>query len=371
MEKISLKEQVIVVDCSRDCALLSFYGNRILLKGEYARITVQELFPLLQNPVTFEELSEAVSGKLTAEDLQGILHTLRQEHLLYQTSDGTAVSMDGYPAFAYLLSYFSDSHQRNGESYYAAAQQTTIGIHSCSSLGIEILWKLACVPWKQICICDPGIVTEKEIAAYPRLYSEEHKGMRRDDFAVQNAALLPGETTVAAAELSASDLSRTEEMNLLVVVSDWYRTTDLLQWNRSAKKKKLRWLCVLQDYFGGTIGPVLGIEGGPCFSCLLTRKKSNQPNSEYSDPAEHFFARGMHHDRLPIHFPLFNDCMAALSAVEIIKLATGIMKAKTLGGLYACDSLNFRIQYHDVLQVPFCRDCSSLDELAHYTTKRW
>ena len=122
---------------------------------------------------------------------------------------------------------------------------------------------------------------------------------------------------------------------------------------------KIKWLLVVQDYFGGTIGPLLGVKDGPCFNCLMKRKYSNMPRVDMYLKLEEYFDNAKLAESSIL---LIQEGLANKVGIEIFKVMTNIVYPKVYRGLYEFDILNHRSEYHEVLATPFCEVCSRVQK---------
>ena len=100
---------------------------------------------------------------------------------------------------------------------------------------------------------------------------------------------------------------------------------------------KIKWLLVVQDYFGGTIGPLLGVKDRPCFNCLMKRKYSNMPRVDMYLKLEEYFDNAKLAESSIL---LIQEGLANKVGIEIFKVMTNIVYPKVYRGLYEFDILN-------------------------------
>lgn len=320
---MKLKLGVFLVEARGSEALFYFCGTRFAIRGEFAESLLTNLCQLLESAKSFNELKTRLPN-FSAPDIEAALSALSRagfldisDDLSQQCEKAEAAS----PLFA-ILQKFSPS-QRVAAELMGKLREESVGI---LSLGLEAV--------------------ELE-AALVLMGVKNFKTMNLPSISMGEGNLAFKFLMDAGSELMAADK--------LVVLANWYDFGRLKDLNKIFLARKRTWMPIIRDFFGGTIGPILGIDDGPCFECLLARKTANSSSPEATAKLESFFC-----DRpqvLPETLPLFRAQLANAAAFEVFKQIIQPMQARTMRGIIEFDFLNHRSEFHSVLPLPVCVAC--------------
>lgn len=314
-----LKKNIHCIDIQGDIALLYYFGNRYVIKGSFVQNILDKFIILLKTPHTLEQISEELSDYSDGEITEA-LNTFMQYGLLEQI-DSTKINKIDFSqtnSLTYFLNYFIDFHS------------------SLSTL--DVLHK------SKILIVD--FVGLGELIAGKLLNN------------YLNTEVIKYDCLEALEKYFENNLKHLRE-NVIIISCSWMNAREVQKVNSLFLKLDIKWLLVVQDYFGGTIGPMFGIKDGPCFNCLMKRKYSNMPHiDKYLKIEEYFESTEL--DKVPILS--MQEGLADKVGMEILKIMTNIVYPKTYRGLYEFDILNHRSDYHEVLATPFCEVCSRVQK---------
>lgn len=152
------------------------------------------------------------------------------------------------------------------------------------------------------------------------------------------------------------DIDRPDAIHILWGL--WHHQADLVRRQRRLLEIGAVALTVIEDSFGGYVGPFSGGPGTPCFECMLRRRRSGLAEAElmtrgelggFDDVEEVLPAAGYFRTRL-----------ADLVAFELLKDLTGIVHPRLRRGVMAFDFLNHNQKFHEVLPVPGCPSCGEI-----------
>jgi hypothetical protein len=119
--------------------------------------------------------------------------------------------------------------------------------------------------------------------------------------------------------------------------------------NRHLLEQKKSWLKLELDEYGGVLGPVLGLKGGPCYDCVQEQLEDAAKKSKLSSLIQ---AEIVDYSKEYIPQPLLS-----LAALEVLKITTHIYRPGTYDGFYLFDLLNYRTEYHTLGPSPHCPTC--------------
>lgn len=78
--------------------------------------------------------------------------------------------------------------------------------------------------------------------------------------------------------------SISDQFQFVIVYGLSLQNQSLLELNNEFVNKKIDWLPIIIDEFGGQIGPLLGPSYGLCYECIALRKKDHQLNAKLQEP---------------------------------------------------------------------------------------
>jgi bacteriocin biosynthesis cyclodehydratase domain-containing protein len=142
--------------------------------------------------------------------------------------------------------------------------------------------------------------------------------------------------------------------NFIVVVGPAELGAPYSRVNQTLLPHRKAWLLVTYDLFGGTIGPVFGARGGPCYDCVIDASRRNHgPRPQIADHID--MIDGVHADFSEM--PLAKTILPYV-AIETLKILSGVCRPMTIDGFYTFDAFNFRSRYDVVHPSPACPVCS-------------
>jgi hypothetical protein len=135
------------------------------------------------------------------------------------------------------------------------------------------------------------------------------------------------------------------EHDFYVVIGSNAHRVHFSKINRRLLKQAKNYLLLQLDAFGGVLGPTLGLQGGPCFECLL-----KHPTSCFKDSFDR--KKDLALTKKYIQKGLFH-----FLSVELMKITSLVARPHTFDGFYQFDLFNFRMAYHRVGPSPHCLCC--------------
>jgi bacteriocin biosynthesis cyclodehydratase domain-containing protein len=147
-----------------------------------------------------------------------------------------------------------------------------------------------------------------------------------------------------------------KEADVFVVVGASGNRIAFSKINQLLRPHAKHWLLVMIDSMGGTIGPTFGVEGGPCYDCILDHSKRTLTetfrNSDYEDLID---SGSFASDPGNLHL---GKNIFPLAAVELVKIASRVSRPRSFDGFHSLDMFNFRMRYSPVSPSPCCPVCS-------------
>lgn len=286
-----------------DSALFLNFGNRVLVKASTADQWMDSFFSELQSPRTEEILAAQFEKHLNSIQLKGLLNQLLKTGLLLQLDAGHSSNSKTSPFFEQFTS--DESTVKKWTEKIKAKQ---VLIFNLSDFPVNDLGELL----------KTGGFEKIEI---------------RNDLSnlEMDAGIQP------------------------VVLINWFQTNLLQNLNQKFFSKNISWLPVFFDPFGASMGPVLGIQDGPCFNCLIERRNSHLNSLESQTLLENSaLAEQKNLIFIPKHFSI--SIFSSL-VTELLKLTAPFMISKLENGMMEFDLLNHRTSFHVVYQIPVCSVC--------------
>lgn len=80
------------------------------------------------------------------------------------------------------------------------------------------------------------------------------------------------------------DFLISDQSQFVIVYSLSLQSQSLLELNKEFVNKKIDWLPIVIDEYGGQVGPLLGPSYGLCYECIALRKKDHQFNAKLQEP---------------------------------------------------------------------------------------
>lgn len=347
MDRLCIKPGVSWADVEGEVALFFHFGSRVLLKGPYVRSLLRELLSALQTPRTQAELYSILSSS-PKPDVDQALRDLGASGFieLVREQDTPSTPTPGDLPYLRFLGRFSSSEQ-SAQAHLARLRTLSVTLLNTGILLPDYLEALSRLQLKKIRVVDENLVDHRDIENYPHLFQEKNIGSPRADHLARQKHF----QEVSFTRELPVDLSN----DLIVVTGNWFGLAKARELNRTLRSQSLRWLCVIEDYFGGYVGPYFGIPDGPCLECLLERHTAQlAPEKQQS---------------LNVHFPLFSALLAQSAATEILKLAVHPVESKVEYGLFEFDFLNHRSEFHPLLPMPACSVCGPVFDMPIFETE--
>lgn len=139
-----------------------------------------------------------------------------------------------------------------------------------------------------------------------------------------------------------------------VVLVGSYLSADLAARSRDADARRARWMPVKASGVECWIGPMFGAEGGPCWACLASRLRANQP-------VEAYLQRLKESARIstPPRAAIASSVLAGLhlAALALARWIAEGAKGPIDGKLISVDTSRLQIGEHAVARRPQCPVC--------------
>lgn len=114
------------------------------------------------------------------------------------------------------------------------------------------------------------------------------------------------------------DFSISEQSQFVIVYGLNLQNQSLLELNKEFASRKIDWLPIVIDEFGGQVGPLLGPSYGLCYECIALRKKDHQLNVKFQEPF---------------------DKIESLAAISFQSFANQVQQLTNLAQMYLVKSL--------------------------------
>lgn len=328
--KYVLRPNVKLIDIQGDLALFLSFGNRVILKSPAIHRGLFVVAEQLKKPcdkdvfqnVLFSNSKDAHEAKL----VDALIAELIKKGLV-ETVEDESVPMDQLDDWAVFFSRFSHSTQK-------AAQLRQI----LKEKSVDL-----------VCLDGMGLALENA------LKKQGVERLQRYDKAIALYDQYDPTFDSAAPSLFRPDRC---EADLVIVSAYWSDQNRLLGLNREFFDRGIRWCVLFQDYFGGTLSPVFGIDGELCFQCFYDRRLSNILSV---DKYELLLSTPTSVEERTLYPEIFTELLGLNVALEIGKYLSDYMPTQILKGCIEFDFLNGRRGTHDILPIPVCSVCSEYD----------
>jgi bacteriocin biosynthesis cyclodehydratase domain-containing protein len=310
VERFCLKRGVHWVNSDQDIALFFHYGSRFLIQGRFVRELLSPLIEFLREPRARDKIFGRFSS-FPESDTANALKALRSAGFLETLDNETGPMLEPSPGEERVLGFLGH-FLRSGASpsLTTLRNERILVINAGSSVAPDFLEALQGLCFK-------------------------------------NVEVLEAEAAHAKAAISPEGIA--------VVLGSWYRMDTMRELNRVFLASRRRWLCVIEDYFGGAVGPYLGLPDGPCLDCLFERRAARMRRyDQYLRCSEYF---GENPEKLDLGFPAFSKPLAQAAALEVLKLLFEPVQTKLHRGLFEFDFLNHRSEFYPILPLPGCKAC--------------
>lgn len=332
-----LKRGVHWIETEGDTALFYHFGNRLLIRGAFVNSCLRTMYTMLQSPVELGELEQRLHQSFSQHEIKSSWNALQKSGFLCEINapnsnvNRPAEQQDTAHSSGiadFLDRYFPSRSKADSVARRAMENQILLinvgcGLDSGASLGDQV----------------------KE--------SLESVGFRRVN------------QMIGAGSSPESALANVDRSTLLVLMGCWLNLQQVSDWNRYLKRHDWQWLNAMEDEFGGTLGPYLGLRDGPCFECLRLNRFRHLDEAGKYDAIERYFSK--HPEQFIRPIQLFTRSFANAIAFETLKILAAPVTSRMKGGLIEFDYLNHRSEFHSVLPLstcPVCRQPHKLDESA-------
>jgi bacteriocin biosynthesis cyclodehydratase domain-containing protein len=333
MRKIALKKSVYLAGVDKDIALFMAFGSRYYLEGEWVNSGVLEVVARLVKPISVTEMLDSAPDPKIRELWLDLLSALAKQGFLEEFDDE-------------FDDEFEDRHADLPKKSFpsSGALSWTQGLLSSlySSVSNQ-LSALAVLEKARIGILDQGISSPYVLKAL-------------DSIGLKNLTYFGARPLEGWTGNPLCDPAAYPALDLYVVLATWYDREWLCALNAAFQSRGQRWLLVLEDSHGGSIGPEFGIEDGPCFQCLVDRRDSHLVNIEKYALFERFNLLNKSKEKAVA--PMVGNALHELATFETVKALLSIPDRPALGGIVEFDFWNLRTSQHRIVSMPFCEVCS-------------
>lgn len=156
--------------------------------------------------------------------------------------------------------------------------------------------------------------------------------------------------------VSASDpMPALDSKATVILWGRWGKINPLRRLHHELIRRGQPWMLVIEDDFGGSIGPAYRGLGTPCLECLIQRRKSSMVDRSLNEKIESFAESN--EQNFGIQYSPWRRRLADLAAFELIKDLSQVVHSKVRQGVFEFDFLNHNNRFHEVLPVPHCEVC--------------
>lgn len=354
-EKIQLKKGIYFVRHEADIILVYAFGRRIFLKGPQTTKITPSFLESLKTPISTSELNQKFHDLISPTEMTAVIDQLMQFGFLHfiksqsteDTSFNSAIDQQNY----FFLNYFSNTHSSIFQSL-TAAHKTVLGVVNLGQVGINFLNSAEQLSLKAIHYYDPFRVSQADIMSYPEIFKNE-------DLNKSRSKILESRSPLDSVYFFENQKLALKTTDLVVVFATWFNQNLIRELNLFFRQNKKKWLLVIEDDFGGSLGPWFGPHDGPCFECLFQRRMNNMEYLDQHKVFEEHFGREENRQHL---FPLYNTMIANFATSELFHEIYSTRVSLLTKGLKEVDLLNMKFKFNELFPLPYCTVCSSIME---------
>lgn len=344
MDRYVLKNNVKIIESNDGIVLIFNYGNKHFIESNLSYETIQKLFCILKSPRTMGEIETLLQEVKDHTIIYNFIESLITQNLLEIYIDQPDVEIYNKGLFNFF-EYFNNSSSNLAYQNLSLVKNKNIHIIDMGNVGFYLAKNFSNLGSINVKYYNNNIVSEEDIINQPSLFNESSLGQYKiDSFKIK----------LRSVELC-KQFNYSHENELVIICGSWYNINEFEDFNKIFLDKKEKFIPIIEDYFGGSIGPVIGISDGPCFKCLLSKKKSHLDYIEIHEKFEKYFAQNK--NEITSGYELFTSQLANIATVELIKYITNIVSCKLNSGIYEYDLLNYRSEYHNIFQDINCNMC--------------
>lgn len=148
-----------------------------------------------------------------------------------------------------------------------------------------------------------------------------------------------------------------EPWSAVVATSDFGEAEGLLDANRAALAAQRPFLPAWVANMIGYVGPLVHPFETACLRCYRLRADANDPKRDVNGSVRHRLDTAPPARRPVAVLPPMVDVVAAVAAMELVKLVTQVVPCDAVGRVIEVNLVSFRSTVRRVLKVPRCPDC--------------
>ncbi len=147
------------------------------------------------------------------------------------------------------------------------------------------------------------------------------------------------------------DFSISDQFQFVIVYGLSIQNQSLLELNNEFVNKKINWLPIVVDEFGGQIGPLLGPSYGLCYECIALRKKDHQFNAKLQEPFNNI------ENLVAISFQDFPDQIQQLTDIAQMYLVKSLIHKNTENVMLKISLTDFEMKKLHFIPHSNCEVC--------------
>lgn len=345
MEKYLIKNNVKLITGEDGLFLIYYYGNRYFIEGNFSENVLNDIFSMLKTPRTIDEIIDS-EIKVEKDILINLIESLLNSKLIEVYNEIDKDYMLKNNGLNNFFQYFSNGLFNISSANVKKIEDSRINIIDMSNCGIFIANNLKAIGVKNVRYYNSQFVEEDDINNYPGLY--------------KNNTLHKLKIEVLSSFMNNIYMTENKidfiDGDLIIVCGSWFDIDKFKRINKDILDNGKRFLPIIEDYFGGIVGPIIGIKDGPCFNCLINRKKLNLNHLDSYEKIEEYYMKNR--NEINIGFELFTKQLALTATTEVIKYITDIILPNLKSGLYEIDFFNHRSRYHNIFKDFKCDICN-------------
>jgi thiazole/oxazole-forming peptide maturase SagC family component len=156
------------------------------------------------------------------------------------------------------------------------------------------------------------------------------------------------------------DKLKPERIDCIVATSHLGAISFMRRWNDFCVKNKCTFLPIVLRDLIGYVGPLVIPYETACYECFLSRRKANMEEPEIANSWENIAPDG---NRIVGYHPAMASILAEIAVMELVKFYGGFSGPMlNVGKLIKLNMLSTQLHTHNVLKVPRCRVCSTMNK---------
>ena len=338
--KYTLNPTIDLVTVDENMVYVAFPESGFYVKGPKIPDALQDISSFFSKSSSFDNAVLSLSNKYSEETLRSMLNYLRSKKILIEQNEADE-----------LLKFSKHFLEKNYVYTFGGSSLSELA-EKFTSLNVAIVGTKLLTGCILQQFAENGLTKRFSIGL-------TDSGEKFDD--IQNVGV-----TYHNLLADSGSLSNIVDQSDIIIAAFNSRSHSLFdELNKLCLKMNKKWLRVFVDGFSAEVGPLFGIDGSSCYSCLSIRSRNNMNQTElaYFDLKSKEKAKEatqFSSVKRSSLFPL-NQTASSIVHAEVMKYLTKV-RCSLVGQVISIDGYNYSMEYHHMFKVYECPVCSYIDK---------